>query len=309
MGKMFILSDNKSKLEYIKLSAPSIYENILSKLEINDEYDFKSRILIEKTVFEAFELSGNQAIITTDAYEISAIKKVLTKEQKITVNGAYKIIDDMCFSNCSNLETIVFEEGVECIKERVLYGCLTLKTVIFPTTLNYIGGSAFENCNELDNVAFGNPETWISPNAFERTKWFERFTEDFIVINGQLLKYNGKEKNLKIPEGVAHISHQVFCDNEDIETIICPSTLRGIWTYAFSNCVNLKKIVLNNGLKHICIAAFENCTNLKEVVLPKSLEELGAMAFDRNTCITFYDIHKALTKHIKEIYPQHKMLK
>ena len=59
MKKMFILSDSKSKLEYIKLSAPSIYENILSKLEIDDdEYDFKSRMLIEKTVFEAFELSG-----------------------------------------------------------------------------------------------------------------------------------------------------------------------------------------------------------------------------------------------------------
>ena len=131
---MFILNDIKSKLEYIKISAPSIYESILSELDINNiEDDFKSRTLIEKSVFDAFELSGNQAIITTDAYEISAIKKILTKEQKITVSGNYKLIDDMCFSNCSCLETIVFEEGIECIKERVLYGCLTLKNIIYQT--------------------------------------------------------------------------------------------------------------------------------------------------------------------------------
>ena len=184
-----------------------------------------------------------------------------------------------------------------------------IKKHYLPNSLTFIGSGAFQNCKELGNVSFGNPKTWISPTSFEGTKWFEQITEDFVVLNGQLLKYNGNENNLKIPEGVAHISHQAFYDNKNIETVICPSSLQGVWTYAFANCVNLKNVVFNNGLKHICIGAFEDCANLMQVELPKSLKEIGAMAFDRKTYIRFYDVDKELTKHIKETYPKHKIIK
>ena len=117
MNDFFELNNVESKLEYIKISAPSIYKKIVPELENKEKpYDLKSEIAIGKSVLEAFELSGNQAIITTPVYDVPAIKKLLTKERNIHISGNFKVIDDLCFSNCSNLETVVFEEGVECIK-------------------------------------------------------------------------------------------------------------------------------------------------------------------------------------------------
>ncbi len=310
MKKIFELNNTKSKLDYIKISAPLIYKKLLSELTEATNYiaDFKNRMIIEDAVLEAFNYSGNEAIITTDLYNVPAIKKYLTKEHIAQINGKFKVIDSLCFSHCTALENVVFEEGVECIKERVLYENTTIKSITLPKSLTFIGNGAFQKCKNLDTVTFLNPKTWVSPNSFDGTKWFEQFTEDFIVVNGQLLKYNGTDKVLQIPEGTVHISHQVFCNNENIEAIICPHSLEGIWTFSFANCINLKKVVLNNGLKMICTSAFEDCQNLQEIELPRSLEDIGAMAFNKNTFVRFYDTNPKIAKHIKETYPQYKII-
>lgn len=308
MEHIFELSSTESKLNYIQSVAPSVFEKLQSKIQNGDIDDFRNRIIIDETVLKAFDMSGVDAVITTDIYDVPAIKKYLTKKSALHINGRYKVIDDLCFSNCDFLETLVFEEGVECIKERVLYNNLAIKKIVFPKSLNVIGYGAFQGCKNLDDVIFLNPQTWISPNSFENTKWFEQFEEDFVIVNGQLLKYNGNQEQLIIPEGTIHISHQVFYGNENIKSIVCPSTLEGIWTFTFSNCTNLQNVVFNNKLKMICISAFEGCTKLTEVSLPKGLEDLGAMAFDRRTDISFYDTDPKLTKHIKESYPFHTII-
>lgn len=311
MENIFILNDTESKLKYIHISAPSVFERIQSKLE-KDEMpvaDFKNRLIISKAVFEAFEVSGKEAIITADnLYDLPAIQHYLTKETNVHIDGKYGVVDSWCFSHCPSLETIVFDEGVECIKEQVLCDNSLIKRITFPKSLNYIGNNAFRNCENLSEVVFLNPNTWVSPDAFEGTKWFSQFTEDFVVVNGQLLKYNGNNEDIIIPEGTTHISHQVFNENQNIKSVTCPSTLKGIWTYSFADCPNLNKVVFNDNLSMICISAFEDCVNLKEVYLPRNLKELGAMAFNRKTIIHFYDTDKELTKHIKETYPNHVII-
>ena len=309
MEQIFELSSTESKLNYIQSVAPSVFEKLQSKIQNGDVDDFRNRIIIDETVLKAFDMSGVDAVITTDIYDVPAIKKYLTKKSALHINGRYKVVDDLCFSNCDFLETLVFEEGVECIKERVIYNNLAIKKIIFPKSLNFIGHGAFQGCQNLEDVIFLNSQTWISPNSFEKTKWFEQFKEDFVIVNGQLLKYNGNKEELIIPEGTIHISHQVFNGNENIKSLVCPSTLESIWTFAFSNCPNLQNVAFNNNLKMICIGAFEECAKLTSVSLPKSLEELGAMAFDRRVAISFYDTAPELTEHIMETYPFYTVIK
>lgn len=309
MEQIFELSSTESKLNYIQSVSPSVFEKLQSKIQDRDINDFRNSIIIDEAVLEAFNISGVDAIITTDIYDVPAIKKYLTQKSSLHINGGYKVIDDLCFSNCDFLETLVFEEGVECIKERVLYNNLTIKKITFPRSLNFIGNGAFQGCQNLEDVIFLNPQTWISPNSFEKTKWFEQFKEDFVIVNGQLLKYNGNKEELIIPEGTIHISHQVFNGNESIKSLVCPSTLESIWTFVFSSCPNLQNVTFNNNLKMICIGAFEECAKLTEVSLPKSLKELGAMAFDRRVAISFYDTAPALTEHIMETYPFYTVIK
>lgn len=309
MKTIFELNSLEAKLNYIEISAPCVFERIQFELEDGGALaDLKNRTVIEKAVLEAFALSGNDAIITTDIYDIPAIKKYLTKQSVLHIDGKYKVIDDMCFSECSCLETLIFEEGVECIKEGVLFHSSTIKEVTFPSTLEAIGDGAFKNCINLRAVTFSNPRTWIFPKAFEGTQWFKQFTDDFVIVNGQLLKYNGNSEQVVIPEGVIDVSHSVFDGNKNLKTVICPSTLKGIWTHSFSGCVNLETIAFNNNLEMICTSAFEGCTNLREVTLPKNLKTLGYMVFGKDTIIRFYDTDQELAEQIKETYPRHKVI-
>ena len=309
MENIFEINSIESKLEYIKSVAHSVFERVQSELTEGDAVaDFRNRLIVSKAVFEAFESSGKEAIITTDIYDVPAVQHYLTKGTAAHINGKYKVVDSRCFTHCSSLETIVFDDGVECIKESVLCDNTLIKNITFPKTVNYIGNDAFRNCENLSEVVFLNPNTWISPDAFEGTKWFSQFTEDFVVVNGQLLKYNGNYEDIIIPEGTIHISHQVFNENQNIKSVTCPSTLEGIWTYSFADCPNLNKVVFNDNLSMICISAFEDCAKLNEVYLPRNLKDLGAMAFNRKTIIHFYDTDKELTKNIKETYPNHVII-
>lgn len=308
MENIYELNSTESELSYIQSFAPAVFERIRSEMHNGDVHDFKKYIIIKEAVLEAFEISGKDAIVTTEINGIPAIKMYLTKKSTAHINGRYKIVEARCFSKCKYLETLIFEEGVEWIEERVMYNNPSIKRITFPRSLKYIGEDAFLDCVNLTDVVLLNPQTRVSPNSFGGTKWFEQFTDDFVAVNGQLLKYNGSEEDVIIPEGIIHISHKAFYDNENIRTVRCPSTLEGIWTFSFTDCINLQKVYLNENLKIISIGAFEGCTNLTEINLPKSLEELGAMAFDRRTVIGFYDTDRKLTEHIEETYPMRIVL-
>lgn len=308
MEKIFELNDIESKLHYIQSVAPSVLERIQTEIKREDISELKKDILIDRAVSEAFDISGKDAIITMTMNTTLGIRKYLTKKAEVHIDGKYKLVWSHCFSYCPFLETIVFEEGVEGIAEQVLCNNFTVKKIACPKTLKYIGASAFKNCVNLNEVVLLNPQTWISPSSFEGTKWFEQFTEDFVVVNGQLLKYNGNEEDITIPEGIVHISANVFYENKKVKTVTCPSTLEDIWTFSFANCTNLRKVIFNNTLNIISIGAFENCPNLTEVTLPKSLTLLGAMAFNRSTVIRFYDTNQKLSEHIKSTYPRHTIL-
>ena len=45
---------------------------------------------------------------------------------------------------------------------------------------------------------------------------------DFVIENGVLIKYVGKEKNITIPEAVREIGDKAFSDQAGIKTVVCP---------------------------------------------------------------------------------------
>lgn len=132
----------------------------------------------------------------------------------------------------------------------------------------------------------------------------------YITNDGILLSYTGKEKNVKIPYGVKMIGDEVFCDNENIQTVEFPKTVVAIGDFAFSGCTKLEKVNLPNhirsfgryifsysGLKQAVLPStmtvipdyiFYNCEELKEVVMPDSVTVIGEYAF----------AHTALSKHV-----------
>ena len=97
----------------------------------------------------------------------------------------------------------------------------------------------------------------------------------------KLTEYKGNAEHLVIPETIQGVPVEVidgFCGNENIKSVVIPSSAKVISSDAFSSCASLEKVTLPEGLLYIDDMAFF-ATGLTSVTLPKSLEYLGSMAF------------------------------
>ena len=125
--------------------------------------------------------------------------------------------------------------------------------------------------------------------------------DDFVIQSGLLLRYNGKDKVVTIPEGVTRI-HNAFDHNEKIHEVIIPEGVTRIGESAFSDChklekvtipcsvteiakdaffnTNIKSIILPEGIKEIAKGTFDYCRKLKEITIPKSVTKIGDYAFE-----------------------------
>ena len=126
-------------------------------------------------------------------------------------------------------------------------------------------------------------------------------TEMFVIKDGVLVSYNGRDEHVVVPDGVVEIAAQVFKDAYYLKRITLPNGLKEIGTYAFASCKSLKTVELPEGLKKFggcCFgdcsslesivipsgagigwAAFNGCKSLKSVTLPDTLEIIGARTF------------------------------
>lgn len=128
---------------------------------------------------------------------------------------------------------------------------------------------SFTGCSKKGEIAKVAPES-----DFEFV-----LSEDGTFI--ALTKYKGNAKNLVIPETIQGVPVEVidgFCGNENIKSVVIPSSAKIISSDAFSSCASLEKVTLPEGLLYIDDMAFF-ATGLTSVTLPKSLEYLGAIAF------------------------------
>ena len=103
-------------------------------------------------------------------------------------------------------------------------------------------------------------------------------TADFIIKNGELRKYNGKEKNVIIPSGITRICG-AFMGNDRLESVIIPQGVTDIGMSAFRDCRNLKAVTIPNSVNYIGLWAFTNCEKLQSVVFPDSITYIDGGAF------------------------------
>lgn len=87
-----------------------------------------------------------------------------------------------------------------------------------------------------------------------------------------LRRYVGKDKIVKIPEGVTDIDKFAFANdvepNNSIEKIILPSSVLTIKDNAFSYCTKLKEIQFNEEVESFGLNLVTGCKSLKKLVIP-----------------------------------------
>ena len=180
-----------------------------------------------------------------------------------------------------------------------------------------VGASAFNGCMMLANVEFSDKVWSIYPDAFTDTPWLASKAKDEFVIVGDsvLLKYNGTDSTVVIPNTVKHLS-AAFIGNDNIKDVTIPDSVYTIGCAAFSSstlsraelgnnviligdsafayCYELHYINMPESVKTIEPYAFVSCSGLKYLKLGKNVETIGDYAFYRASQFSYIYMPKSV---------------
>lgn len=297
-------------LEYIKEISVGLYRDIIPEIHeinrTNNERFAKAKTLklLRHTIINNYSLADNDVAFAKYIFDKFALTQYLSTKKEVVISGEFDIIRPYCFDQYSNVESLTFCEGIEQIEYYALTHNEKIKEIVLPKSLSYVGGKAFGDCINLEKVSFGD-KTKFADNPFINSKWSNSLQGDFIVFNGQLVEYRGKERHVIIPEGITDVVGDPFENNQVAEKITFPATLINLWSVVgFSENTKLAEVeFIGDALRLIGIDAFAFCTSLKEVVLPPKLEVLGGSAFNEKTVVNCKQCSSSIKNQVKNSYP------
>ena len=172
--------------------------------------------------------------------------------KSVTISGEVKNIGQNQFAGSTNLEKIVFKDG----------GSLV------------IGSYAFKDCEKLKVLDIAG-----------RTVDSSGFIFDHIANSNSI-------EEIKFPKGITSLSSNWFKNNTKIVSVVLPSSLKTISTYAFAYATALKSVVMP-GVQTISDHAFDGCSAL-ESVSSSSATSVKLYAFYNCTKLTTVEIDSVI---------------
>lgn len=182
--------------------------------------------------------------------------------------------------NGSAIKSITIPDSVKEIGNWSFALCSDLKSVTIPDSVEKIGIRAFEMCSSLTEVNFPDHMIEISSLAFESTPWLaeQRKKDTFVIVNGDLIDGRNAKGDVVIPSGVEYVSPGAFERNENITSIVFPSSIKKVNDSTFFYCSNLTSADLRY-VNEIDSMAFAGCEKLKDVKLSGKLTRIDSYAF------------------------------
>lgn len=220
-------------------------------------------------------------------------------------------IEKLAFASCRRLHEINFPDFLREIGNCAFIDC-DLQKVEIPESVVRIGSCAFSGCRWLQSVSVPDRIQEIGALAFYHTPWLEDAAEEWVTINGFLLRYNGTETDVVMPEGIRVVDSyaffhrrkllktmrlastvrvlraKAFCECSRMQSIVFPEYLQSIGERAFSDCTALESVVIPNSVLVLSDGLFFNCVNLKTITLPEQLQSIPASLFE--SCCSLREI-------------------
>lgn len=101
----------------------------------------------------------------------------------------------------------------------------------------------------------------------------------FNIFSNELVKYEGNEKHVVIPETITSIKDFAFYGCEQLESITIPQSVTSIGNFVFYGCDQLKSITLPQTVKLIGGGVFSYCRNLETVIINSPIITLAKSMF------------------------------
>ena len=158
----------------------------------------------------------------------------------------------------SNVEEVIFTEGIRRISERAFCGCTSLKQAIFSTSIKELADHAFEACGNLTTAA-------LPP---------------FLEQVGAYAMSGAGIKTVVFPKTVFWLGEGAFSYCKNIKEVEMPALCDEVASSLFRGCENLKKVKIHGKINAIGDYAFADCVNLETIFIPDSVKDIGEHAFE-----------------------------
>ena len=168
-------------------------------------------------------------------------------------------IDNITFSDCSELTSVTIPNSVTSIGYQVFINCSDLTSVTIPNSVTSIGNGAFLKCSSLTSVTIPGSVTTIEDLTFKDCTSLTSVT---------------------INNGVTSIEGYAFKDCTSLTSVTIPNSVTSIGGAAFSGCTSLTSVTIGNSVTSIGNHVFDDCSGLTSIVV-----EAGNTVYDsRDNC-------------------------
>ena len=208
-----------------------------------------------------YQMGYMDELTTTVISEITA--RLTSGEQNFTVTPTYNMLDGII------PDFYVVSEGTRWTSRKNIAGCLLA---------DYIENHVLNNYVDLHCLCDADGILTICTST-------DADNYSYTIQDGKctIISYSGEETVVTVPaviDGaqVTGIDQNAFAANLTIEKVILPEGLQSIGMWAFCDCENLQEIVLPSTLVLINTGAFSN-TGLISCELPDGLQYMGMSVF------------------------------
>jgi hypothetical protein len=182
----------------------------------------------------------------------------------------------------SSIDTVIFEDGRESIPENACKGGSNIKKVVIPSSVRIINAYAFSNCNELTDITLPANLVTIRDSIFSGCTKLTEITIPKLVTTMNESLSGSSIDTVIFEDGRESIPEKACKDGNNIKKVVIPSSVKYIFSYAFSGCTSLTNSGLDipNGVTTIGSYAFSDCTGIAEFSLPNTVETIDEYAFN-----------------------------
>ena len=247
-------------------------------------------------------LSANNLVVAKNDPSYQSIEGVIyTKDGKGIVRVPQKRTELKIKEGCTefNMQSVLYNstdsEGDE------FNNCSKLKKIVIPSSVKSINKVKYKT-DRADACDMHVDTIEIAPKDFDANSLYalgsslgknitieslmkllpDQITYKdhmYITKDHGLLKYDGKDANVEIPEEITWIAPEAFYRNETLKNVKLPSKITTIEENAFYGCSELEAVVIPDQVTMIGKSAFDECTVLKSVTFGKSLKVIKDQAF------------------------------
>lgn len=247
-------------------------------------------------------LSANNLVVAKNDPSYQSIEGVIyTKDGKGIVRVPQKRTELKIKEGCTefNMQSVLYNstdsEGDE------FNNCSKLKKIVIPSSVKSINKTKYKTdradaCDmhvdtiEIASKDFDANSLYALGSSLGKNITIESLMKllpdqitykdhMYITKDHGLLKYDGKDANVEIPEEITWIAPEAFYRNETLKNVKLPSKITTIEENTFYGCSELEAVVIPDQVTMIGKSAFDECTVLKSVTFGKSLKVIKDHAF------------------------------